>query len=283
MLRCNKDLKVGYSGIEGSFAYIAAGRIFPGATYISYRNFRECYEAAEKGECDAAVLPIENSFAGEVAEVTDLMYHGSLHVNGMYELPVAHCLLGIPGSEEDSIEAVTSHPQALAQCAGYLSAHHIRTNGCENTARAARAVAEAADSKLGAVASAETAELYGLKILKKDIQDSSNNTTKFCILERESAAEQGLVESELSILMFNCVNVSGSLLKALSVISEYGYNMRVIRSRPVKNVNWQYYFYTEIEGDLRSEKGKRMIEELGKACVFLKIAGTFHAGNTQYV
>ena len=118
-----QGVKVAYSGIEGSFASIAAGRLFPEGHLVSHKSFKDAYESVSKGECSLAVLPIENSYAGEVSQVMDLMYEGDLYINGVYGLRVAQNLLGIPGSTLSGIKKVISHPQALAQCEDYIYTH----------------------------------------------------------------------------------------------------------------------------------------------------------------
>ncbi len=140
-----EGVKVAYSGIEGSFASISAERILPDAKRISYGSFGEAYDAVCAGECDFAVLPIENSYAGEVGAVTDLMFKGNLHVNGVYELGVSQCLLGIKDSTLESIKTVVSHPQALDQCSEYIKRHGIKSISAENTAVAAKEIAEKND------------------------------------------------------------------------------------------------------------------------------------------
>ena len=116
-------MKIAYSGIEGAFAYIAAQRIFPGQELLSFGDFRSAYEAVEKGDCDYAVLPIENSYAGEVGQVTDLMFQGGLFVNGVYTLNVLQNLLGVKGASLESVRKVISHPQALEQSGDFIAAH----------------------------------------------------------------------------------------------------------------------------------------------------------------
>ena len=138
-------MKIAYSGIEGAFAHIAAKRIFPTEELISYGDFRSAYEAVEKGECDYAVLPIENSYAGEVGQVTDLMFQGALFVNGVYTLNVMQNLLGVKGASVESIRKVISHPQALEQSSDFITAHGYATEEAVNTARAAKMVAELGD------------------------------------------------------------------------------------------------------------------------------------------
>lgn len=271
-------IKVAYSGIEGSFASIASEKIFPGATRVSYRNFKEAYEAVENGECEVAVLPIENSYAGEVGQVTDLMFKGHLTVTGVFELSVHQCLLGVPGSTVDSIKKVFSHPQALDQCAEFIGRHDIEARALDNTAVAAKKVSDMKDITVGAIASIETAELYGLTVIQESINESATNVTKFAVFAKHVPPVQEISGYKTSILMFTVKNAAGTLADAISVIGKYGYSMHVIRSRPLKDINWQYYFYTEIEGKLANENGANMLEELESKCDRVKVVGTYKAG-----
>ena len=264
-----QKLKIAYSGIEGSFAAMAVGGIFPDAEKVSCRTFREAYDSVNSGATDAAVLPIENSYAGEVGQVSDLMFHGGLEV------------LGVEGSSVESIKTVISHPQALEQCGEYIAHHGFETIPYENTARAAKEVADRADVTVGAIASSETAKLYGLNLIQYDINESSQNVTRFAVFARKdgSSAEDGAQKvrqtPKNTIMIFTIRDFAGALARAISIIGKHNYNMRVIRSRPVKDVNWQYYFYTEIEGVLDSEEGWRMLEQLKTACEKIKVIGTY--------
>ena len=130
--RLQNGLKVAYSGVEGAFAHIAAGRIFPAASRISCRDFRAAYDAVVSGECDAAVLPIENSYAGEVGQTIDLIFSGGLHINGIYELEIRQNLLGLPEASVEDIRKAISHPQALAQCHDYIELKGIDTENGKN-------------------------------------------------------------------------------------------------------------------------------------------------------
>lgn len=271
----DKIKTVAYGGIEGSFSYIAADKICTNAEKISCKSFKEAYEKVENGECDAAVLPIENSFAGEVGQVSDLMFTGSLYINGVYELAVSQNLLGVPGSSLSSIKTVLSHQQALDQCAVFLYDNGISTRAFENTAVAAREVSKINDISIGAVASIETAELYGLKVLAENINESAHNITKFALFTKANHYENNDEQFSTFIMMFTVPNGPGTLAKPLTVLGDYGYSMRVIRSRPVKDINWRYYFYTEVEGRISSENGEKMIEEFKKCCSSLKILGTY--------
>ena len=270
--RMQNGLKVAYSGVEGAFAHIAAGRIFPDSQRISCRDFQSAYDTVVSGTCDVAVLPIENSYAGEVGQTMDLIFSGNLYINGIYELEIHQNLLGIPGAVVEDIRKVTSHPQALGQCHDYIAFRGFDTEETTNTAVAAKLVAEKQDKSYGAIASAETAQLYGLNVLEANINKSGENTTRFAVLSKVMANSPALSNS---VLMFTVKNEAGSLAKAISIIVRYVYNMTALRSRPLKKHSWQYYFYLEINGTINNDTGADMMEQLGQVCDQLKIAGTF--------
>ena len=272
--RLQSGLVVAYSGVEGAFAHIAAHKYFPNAKLVSFESFSEAYSAVVRGECDTAVLPLENSYAGEVGQVMDLIFSGPLYVNGVQEIAITHNLIAIPSAKPEDITKVYSHPQALAQCAKYIKEKGFEQNPYENTALAALYVKEQNDPHLAAIASRETAELYGLKVLDHDINASRSNTTRFGIFSRsENIAQKDA--GERFILVFTVKNEAGALAKIVSVIGKYGYNMINLRSRPMKELLWQYYFFVEAEGSINSENGKKMLEELSSSCDKLKLVGSY--------
>ena len=276
--RLFEGARVSYSGVPGAFAHTAATRIFPTGEKVSCPDFEAAYRAVEKGECDAALLPIENSYAGEVGQVLDLMLRGNLFVNGVYEMRVSQNLVGVKGARAENVRRVISHPQALGQCDRYIRAHGFATENAENTARAAKAVADLGDPTVAAVAGAETAALYGLEILDKNINENAENTTRFAVFSRAAAPGGG--KDGAFILLFTVNNVAGALAKALNIIGAYGFNMRVLRSRPLRDHAWQYYFYVEAEGDDTTPEGQKMLRQLATVCDLLKVVGHFTAEQT---
>ena len=270
--RMQSGLKIAYSGVEGAFAHIAAGRIFPDGRHVSHSDFKAAYDSVVRGECDVAVLPIENSYAGEVGQTIDLIFSGTLFINGIYELEIHQNLLGIEGATVEDIKKVTSHPQALSQCHDYIKMRGFEAEESNNTALAAKTVAERGDKSLGAIASRETAEIYGLKVIEANINKSGENTTRFAVLSKVKAVSPALTST---VMMFTVKHEAGSLANAIGIIARYGYNMTALRSRPMKKHSWQYYFYVEIDGSVDTENGKKMIEELSTVCDRLKVAGTF--------
>ena len=263
-------MKIAYSGIEGAFAYIAAKRIFPNEELVAFADFHSAYEAVEKDDCDYAVLPIENSYAGDVGQVTDLMFQGELFVNGVYTLNVVQNLLGVKGSTLQTIRKVVSHPQALEQCAEFLRSHNYENIEAVNTARAARQVAQDGDTTVAAIASEETAALYGLEVLAEGINEQQDNSTRFVVLSKNQN-QKVCKDSGTFIMMFAVKNEAGALVKVLNRLGEFGYNMVAIHSRPLKSHAWEYYFYIEVEGNSSKKDFEQMVHEIQYRCDKLKI------------
>ena len=275
-------LRVAYCGTEGAFAHIAACNIFPTAEKIAYSSFKKAYQAVEDGDCDVAVLPVENSFAGDVDQVNDLMFFGNLFVNGMYDLAVTHDLLGVPGARVNDIKTVVSHPQALSQCTSYIKEHGFKEIEYANTALAAEYVKEQNDPSIAAIASSQTAELKGLSVIARSINDERSNTTRFAVFSRvdSRAAEHG--DKPYFSLLFTARDEAGSLAEALTILGNHGFNMRTLRSRPMKELLWQYYFYVEAEGDIYGPEGQAAIEEMKHCCDKIKIVGSYNNLNAVY-
>lgn len=266
-------MRVAYSGVEGAFANIVAERIFPDANCIGLADFKAAYNAVVNGECDCALLPIENSYNGDVGKVMDLAFFGPLVVNGVYEADIIQNLLGVKGAEIGDIKQVISHPQALGQCAAYIEKHGFATVEAVNTAVAARQVAENGERHIAAIGSEEAAEKFGLIKLESHINESNVNTTRFAVFSRSAKAPA--TSDNHFIMLFTVNNAAGSLGRAISVIGEYGFNLKALKSRPTKELVWEYYFYAEGEGNINSIEGKAMIESLSSCCSNLKILGSF--------
>ncbi|MBQ7411852.1 MAG: chorismate mutase [Clostridia bacterium] len=275
--RLNEGVRVAYNGVPGAYAYIAAKKMFPECVPVSYKDFQSAYESVERGECDIAVLPIENSYAGDVGIVMDLIFSGSLYVNQVIELPIVHNLMACKGATLDSVKKVISHPQALSQCAEFLQKRGYDSEAFANTAVSAQYVKEANDVTLGAIASEETANIFDLEILESNVNTSRSNTTRFAAFSRSQNA-QSTEKSKMNdhfILTFTVKNEAGALAKTLDIIGAHGFNMRNLRSRPMKELLWSYYFYIEADGNINTRDGKEMLRILGATCDRLKLAGTY--------
>lgn len=267
--------KIAFGGDEGAFAFFAVKKIFPSGIPVPCVDFDMAYKAAADGECDFAVLPLENSYAGEVGAVTDMIFSGSLFINGIYDMAVTQSLLGVKGSRLSDIKKVISHKQALSQCDEFIQKHGFQTEEENSTATAAKRVAAIGDKSVAAIASDKAGDYYGLTVLEKEINESRTNTTRFAVLSRTENTLSATGRNGKFCLVFTVKNEAGSLARAISIIGGHGYNMRTLRSRPMKNLLWQYYFYIEAEGAVRSSEGREMLKELSVCCDMLRVAGTF--------
>ncbi len=271
--RILEGMRVAFSGVEGAFANIAANKVFPDAIAVPHPDFKSAYDSVVNGDCDAVILPIENSFNGDVGQVMDLAFFGSLYINGVYDISVVQNLLAVKGTTMDEVKTVISHPQALGQCASYIRKHGFETVEAVNTAVAAKQVAESGRHDIAAIGSDEAAVKFGLKKLEAHINESNNNTTRFAVFSR-SAKTPSAADSNF-IMLFTVTNEAGSLGKAISIIGENGFNLRALKSRPTKELIWSYYFYAEGEGNIHSEAGKKMISELKEKCSNIRVLGSY--------
>jgi chorismate mutase / prephenate dehydratase len=237
-------LPVGFPGAEGSFSEEAAAAFFGDSPiYRAYETFEDTLRAAADGEIPYAVLPIENSSAGAVTDTHDLLLAYNLHIVGEQRLPIAHHLLGIPGSTLEGIREAHSHSQALAQCKDFLAAHPaIVPVPSLNTALSARAVQAWNDPGKAAIAGARAAQRYGLVTLAGNIHGNPFNATRFVIVSREPAALQ---PANKATVAFRTPNAVGALAELLRCFAEHGLNMSRIESRPIRGKPWEYAFIVD--------------------------------------
>jgi len=265
----NERIRIAYCGAQGSFGQQAARALFPTGELLPCSTFVSAYDRTVRGESDRTLLPLENSYAGEVGATMDLLLRGNLAITDVVEMRVVQNLVAVKGTKIEEIETVISHPQALAQCADYLAAHRFREEIEENTAFAAKKVATIGSHKIAAIASKAAAEAYGLEIIEADVAESRDNTTRFALLAPEPSSKRA---GERLVLLFTVLDRSGALIEALKIIANYGFNMKSLHSRPLKEKAWQYYFYVEAEG-----KGDEiaMLRELAECCSNAKIVGKY--------
>lgn len=250
---------VACQGISGANSETAAKSLFPICNISYFKNFEGVFNAVEKGLCKYGVLPIENSTAGSVSEVYDLMKKHKFYIVRSVRLKVDHCLVGIEGSDLKNINTVYSHPQALSQCAEHLKKLGVKTVEAENTAVAARNLLENGNKNQAVLCSRECAEKYGLKVLESSVQDNPYNYTRFiCIgknLEIYNEADKISVMTSLS-------HEPGSLNRTLARFAALGLNLTKIESRPVLGSQFEFMFYFDFEGSILSEKVQSVIAEL---------------------
>ncbi len=265
--------RVAFSGVKGAFAEIAVKRILPDCVPVSYPDFKSAYKAVEAGECEVAVLPIENSYEGDVARVMDLTYFGSLYINGIYDMHIEQHLFGTQSADGKTIKKVLSHPQALGQCAEFIEEKGYATEETVNTALAASVVSQKQDDTLGVICSLEAGNEYGLKLIDRKINKDSANTTRFAVFSR--VPRDNTPDINNFIVLFTVRDEAGSLGKAVSVFGECGYNLKALKSRPSKDVIWNYYFYLEGEGHLTPEAERAMIDKLSQVCTNVRLVGRY--------
>ena len=271
--RLLEGMRVAFSGVEGAFANIAANKVFSDAKAVPYPDFKAAYNSVVDGETDCVILPIENSYNGDVGQVMDLAFFGSLHINGIYDIGVVQNLLAVSGTKICDIKQVISHPQALGQCADYIKKHKFETIEAVNTAVAAKQVAEMGRHDIAAIASDEAAREYGLEKIESHINESNMNTTRFAVFSR--SAKLPSKDDNHFIMLFTVKHEAGALGKAISIIGDNGFNLKALKSRPTKELIWSYYFYVEGEGNINSPKGEKMLKELAEKCSEIKVLGSF--------
>lgn len=262
---------VAYQGVEGAFSHIALNRLFSHIREKAYPTWAEVFDAVSRGDAAYGVLPFENSQAGDVSEVLDLCYaHPDIYVCDMYDLPVSQNLLGVPGAQLSDIRKVISHPQALQQSARFLKSLGLTSESALNTAAAAKAVREAGDKSVGAIASRETAQLYGLDVLAEHINTTETNTTRFIVISKTPNPA-----GDRFSLLFTVEHKAGMLARMMEAVGARGFNVVCIKSRPMVSVPWEYYFYTEIEGDLSAEASQELLKALSDVCKTVRVLGAF--------
>ena len=203
----------------------------------------------------------------------DLTYFGSLFINGVYDLGVEQHLFGTQDADSKSIKKVISHPQALGQCADFIEDKGYAKEEAVNTAIAAQHVATSADKSLGVICSLEAGNEYGLKLIDRKINKDSTNTTRFAVFSR--IPRDNTPDQNNFIVLFTVRDEAGSLSKAISVFGECGYNLKALKSRPSKDVIWNYYFFLEGEGHLTAEAEKMMLEKLSTVCTNVRLVGRY--------
>lgn len=255
-------------GVEGAYSSIA-GRLYDREAHITFKvGFSNVFDEV-KGD-NVGIVPIENSTAGEVGEVQDLLLRYDLYIIDSVTVKIEHCLLGL--GEEGDIKTVYSHPQAIMQCSRYISSKNIEAIACGNTAVAAQNVKELNDKSVGAIGSFANVELYGLKPLKENISNYNDNLTKFVVLSDRFTIKKNA--KTLSVIIA-IDNKEGSLYKVIKLIHDYKVNMTKIQSRPFPGNNWQYVFHIDLEGNLNDKNINALVTELESTVNLLKILGNY--------
>ncbi len=267
------NARVVFQGAEGAYSQAAMVKYF-GEHVNSFHvdTFRDAMMAIEEGSADFAVLPIENSTAGIVSEIYDLLAEFENYIVGEQIIKIEHCLMGIPGATLADIRTVFSHPQSLMQSARYLNERDFKQISMQNNAFAAKKVAEDGDKTQAAIASEYAAEIYGLSILAKGINHSSTNSTRFIIVTNQKIF---LKNAGKVSICFEVPHESGSLYHMLSHFIYNNLNMNRIESRPIEGRNWEYRFFIDFEGNLSDSAVKNALRGLRDEAQNLRILGNY--------
>ena len=262
--------RVCYQGAEGAYSEEATIRFFgEGVNSFHVDTFRDAFGALEDGSADYAVLPIENSTAGIVSEVYDLLTEYENYIVGEQIIDIRHCLLGVPGAKLEDIQTVYSHPQSLMQSSRFLAEHSdIKQISMKNNAFAARKVAEDKDKTQAAIASKRAGEIYGLEIIKEAINQAESNSTRFIVVTNQKVFLKGAGKISLCL---EIPHEAGSLYHIMSHFIYNGLNMTKIESRPIEDRNWEYRFFIDFDGNLEDSSVKNALRGLREEAKMMKI------------
>lgn len=268
-----KKARVVFQGADGAYSQAAMMKYF-GDQIDSFHvdTFRDAMSAIDEGSADFAVLPIENSTAGIVNEIYDLLVEFENYIVGEQIIKIEHCLLGVPGAIMEDIKTVYSHPQSLMQSAKFLANHDWQQISMQNNAFAAKKVADEQDKTQAAIASEHAGNIYGLEVLEKGVNHSGTNSTRFIIVTNQKIFKKDA--NKISI----CLEVpheSGSLYHMLSHFIYNNLNMTKIESRPIEDRNWEYRFFIDFEGNLADSAVKNALRGLRDEARMMKILGNY--------
>lgn len=267
--------KVACQGIMGAYSGIAADRLFELADITYFKNFEGVFQAVEKGFCKYGVLPIENSSAGSVNQVYDLMKEHKFYIVKSVRLWVSHTLVGNKDTNLSDIKEIVSHEQAISQCKSYLEKFpNVKITACPNTAVAAKMVAESGRKDIAALSSRECADIYGLKILDNNVQDSNSNYTRFILIAKDM--EFYADARKISIMTTLPQNTAGSLNKLLSKFSNLGINLTKLESRPIIGSSFEFMFYFDFECDIKNKGLINLLAELDNSTEQFTFLGAYN-------
>ncbi|MDW7667365.1 MAG: prephenate dehydratase domain-containing protein [Bacillota bacterium] len=263
--------KVSYQGLPFSYSEITSKTLFNNAALVNKESFEDVFKDVHEGNTDIGVVPIENTKAGYVNEVYDLLLKYNLYINYGYIKKIDHCLAGTPDSKLEDIREVHSHPQALMQCREYLKNNNLKIVNEVNTAVAAKKINDRKDNTIACLCSVEAAKYYGLKILKEKL-NPKENYTRFGAISKDLLAEKN--HNRISIL-FKVPHEAGALNEVISLFAKNNLSLSSIYSRPDMNSPWKYLFYLDFDGNILDNSILSMLNKLKEELPYLKILGSY--------
>ena len=278
--KCEKNLTangepIACQGVQGAYSGEAAKALFPDSPIDFHKQFEDVFEAVNQNKARFGIIPVENSTAGSVHESYDLIMKYKFFIVGAYDLRVDHCLCAKPGVKFEDIENIYSHTQALNQCNIFLKNFDFTGITFSNTAAAAKFVSESEKNNIAAICSESAAKKYGLKIIRKGIQNVTNNTTRFIVISKELVIDE---DAEKISLIFSAPHRTGSLYRVLGRFSMTGLNLTKLESRPVANGRFDYYFYVDILGSVRDEQTLDLLCALSDELPEFSFLGNYYEG-----
>lgn len=271
--------RVAIQGERGSFSELAARALFgPRARVLPCPDFDALFRAAESGRARYALAPVENTIAGSVHRVHDLLFSTSLRVAGEAIVRVAHHLIALPGVRAADVRRVYSHPVALAQCEHFFRAHPRLTRvATYDTAGSVRLLREEGARDAAAIASDLAARLYGARILKRHLEDHRSNFTRFFLLSRDG---RPIASPDKTSVLFSTPHVPGALFRCIGVFALRDINLLKIESRPLVGRPWEYVFHVDFEGSASEERCRNALRHLSEACHVVKVLGSYPRART---
>ena len=265
---------VACQGVEGAYSQIAAERLFKYPNITFFSNWEKVFSAIEAGLCRYGVIPIENSTAGSVKKVYDLMISRNFKIVRTVRIKIDHNLLVKPGTRLEDITEIISHEQAINQCSGYLATHfpNAKIHRVENTARAAEMVAQSEGNNLASLSSRSCASQYSLEVLASAVQDNGNNHTRFICITNKLEVYPG---ADRTTLMIVTPHKPGSLYRILSRFNSLGINLLKLESRPIPDRDFEFMFYFDLEAPVYSESFAQLLSELERECDELTYLGSY--------
>lgn len=266
-------LNIAYLGPQGTFTHLAAIRKFgKKSVYIPTESISDCFEKVEKGEAEYGVVPIENSTEGVINYTLDMFFDSNLKICSEITLNVSHALLALSGSKLSGIKRIYSKLEVFPQCRKWLSRNLPSAELIATSSTAKAALAIKRDRKSACIGNKILSELYGLKVIVSSIEDSSSNLTRFLVIANSDSGTSG---SDKTSILCSTKDKVGALHDVLSSFKKYGINLKKIESRPSKKKPWEYYFFIDFEGHRNSMHVKKVLRQLQKQCIFVKILGSY--------
>lgn len=264
---------VACQGVEGAYSQLACSKIFSAPSILYAKNFDGVFQMVQKGLCQFGILPIENSSYGSVTAVYDLMKDHHFHIVRSLRLHIDHCLLVKPGTKPENIREIVSHGQAIGQCAGFLaSMPGVKITACENTAEAAKLVAQSPRDDIASISSHNCAALYGLESIRDHIQDRENNYTRFICITRDLQVYPG---ANRMSMMFTLPHRPGSLYRMIAKFAALGLNITKLESRPIAGRDFEFMFYLDVEASLWQPEVVTLLGELAASGEYFSFLGNY--------